>query len=153
MGEAATAAGLDRRAGPAPGTDDWHTDRPAVVAGGGVRAAVKAKMVVRAQRKAELPGQVAQLQQMQKEGRELCEELERRRNPKGGSWWLPEESEQGKEKEAMELQQLTTELEGLELQVATVHPKVVKEVERLQNVERLLQRKLRVQPTVGGSWR
>ena len=110
-------------------------------------------MVVRAQRKAELPGQVAQLQQMQKEGRELCEELERRRNPKGGSWWLPEESEQGKEKEAMELQQLTAELEGLELQVATVHPKVVKEVERLQNVERLLKRKLKVQPTVGGSWR
>ena len=85
-----------------------HTDRPAVVAGGGVGTAVKAKMVVRAQRKAELPGQVAQLQQMQKEGRELCEELERRRNPKGGSWWLPEDSEQGKEKEAMELQQLTT---------------------------------------------
>ena len=44
------AAGLGRRAGPAPGTDDWHTDRPAVLAEG-ARAGVKEKMAVRHRRK------------------------------------------------------------------------------------------------------
>ena len=70
-------------------------------------------MAVRAKHREELPGQVALFQQMQKKGRELCEELERRKTPNGGSWWEPEKSEQWKEKGAMELQQLTAELEGL----------------------------------------
>ena len=43
---AAMAAGLGRCAGPAPGTDDWHADRPAVVQGG-ARADVKAQMAAR----------------------------------------------------------------------------------------------------------
>ena len=45
LAEAAMAAGLGRRAGPAPGTDDWHKDRPAVVAKG-ARADVKEKVAV-----------------------------------------------------------------------------------------------------------
>ena len=46
LGEATMAAGLGRRAGPTPGTDDWHADRPAVVAKG-ARAGVEEKMAAR----------------------------------------------------------------------------------------------------------
>ena len=63
--------------GPAPGTDDWHADRPAVVSKG-ARAIVKEKMAARDKHREELPGQVASLQQMQQRSRELREELERR---------------------------------------------------------------------------
>ena len=66
-----------------------------------------------------------------------------------GSWWEPDQSEQ----EAEELQRLIEELGALELQVAAMHPKELKEVQRLQNVEPLLKRKLKAQPIVGGSWR
>ena len=59
---------------------------------GGVRAAVKAKMVVRAQRRAELPEQVALPQQMQQRAKEVCGELEQRSRGSGGSWWEPGQS-------------------------------------------------------------
>ena len=49
------AAGLGRRAGPAPGTDDWHADRPAVVAAG-ARAGVKEKMAARARHRENCQG-------------------------------------------------------------------------------------------------
>ena len=69
LGEAAIATGLNcrvrvySRTGRTQSTDDWHTESPAVVAGG-ARAAVKAKMAARAQHRAELPEQVALPQQM-----------------------------------------------------------------------------------------
>ena len=130
------AAGLGRRAGPAPGTDDWHADRPAVVAAG-ARAGVKEKMAARARHRGELPGQVAVLQQMRQRSREVCAELERRSRGSGGSWWEPEKSERQEEQEAEEMQQLTEELQTLEVQVAAVHPKVKREAERLQNMAQL----------------
>ena len=128
LAAAALAAVLGRRAhaGPTPGTDDWHADRPAVVAAG-ARAGVKEKMAARARHRAELPGQVVLLQQMQQRGREVCAELERRSRGRSGSWWGSEKSEQIeqlKEQEAEEMQQLTEELQALKVQVAAVHPKV-----------------------------
>ena len=104
---------------------------------------------------------------------------ERRNKGRGGSWWEPDRYEQDVE----ELQQLTEELVASELQVAAVHPKVGKEVQRLQNAAQLarleqsggrtcnwrreeeqtevrrvrmikqLKRELKVQPEVGSGWR
>ena len=47
---------------------------------GGARAGVKERMAARAKHRAELPKQMALLQQMQQMGREVCAELERRSN-------------------------------------------------------------------------
>ena len=74
------------------------------------------------------------MQQMQQRGREVCAELERRSRGSGRSWWEPDKSERQKEQEAEEMQQLTKELQALEMQVAAVHPKVEKEAQRLQGV-------------------
>ena len=129
------AAGLGRRAGPAPGTDDWHADRPAVVSKG-ARAIVKEKMSARDKHREELPGQVASLQQMQQRSRELNEGLERRSRG-NRSWQEFSWSEQVEKQQEEEMQQLTAELEGLELQVAEVHPKVAMEAQRLKDAAQL----------------
>ena len=71
------------------------------------------------------------MQQMHQRCKEVCEELERRSRPSGGSCWGPDKFEQLEEREAEELQQMTEELEALELQMAAVHPKVGKELQRL----------------------
>ena len=93
-------------------------------------------MAARDKHREELPGQVASLQQMQQRSRELREEL-KRRSRGNRSWQEFSWSEQVEEQQEEEMQQLTAELEGLELQVAEVHPKVAMEAQRLKDAAQL----------------